>query len=365
MTHRRTAGAAFLLALTLTSSAYALRKVQWSLRSSRDVAASGITTGATVTEVRLLRPAYEGADAHYGGYPLGAFRGITIGEVGDKPCYIQFNGGKLDETGDMDGNIYYEKCSANSGDHKTVSLPDDAFIRGVQVCTNDSDNSPRLKGLKLFGVRFDDEGKPSNLSTAVSFERANCKKWHEAKACATGEVVTKFKIYKKDGAITALGLECSPAYSPQTAPKDYSISFDPVDLPAPDSNGISQFKAKVHIKNTTAKGIKYQGVQVRLNAEKFPNSSCVLKDKGNFELPPNGVMDHEVFAGCRWDDQLKTQASCLPGRACSVPLTAEVDWQNEPYSQFYRPGSTEITGSIKRPGGDPSAKKTAPAPISR
>jgi len=337
--------------------------VQWSTRSSRDVAASGIASGATVTEARLLRQGANGADAYYGGYPLAAFRSISISEVNDKPCHIALSGGKLDESGNLEGLIYSETCNSNPTDSKAASLPDDAFIRGVQVCTNDSDSNPRVKGLKVFGVRFDDTGKPTNLSTAASFERSNCKKWHEAQACATGEVATAIKIYKKDGSVTALGLECRPVYSAQTAPRDYTMTVDPAEVR--DTANNSDLEMRLHIKNNTAKALRYFDIKVRLNAEKFPNSLCVFKAHGTFEAPANGVLDQTLSDMCNWDEVLKAQASCLPGKTCSVPISVEFDWLNEGYTDFFRPKAVETTLSVKRPGGDPSLKKVAPSTIKK
>jgi hypothetical protein len=363
MTQRQIAGASFLLVLTLATSASALRHVQWSTRTSRDVAASGVTSGATVTEARLLRPKSKEVDARYGGYPLAAFNTIVVGEVHDKPCYIGFLAGKLDESGELDGSTYTETCNYNPGDTKRAELPSGAFIRGVQVCTNDSDSSPRLKGLKVFGVRFDDDGKPTNLSTAASFELPNCKKWHAAQACATGEVATAIKVYKKEGSVTALGLECRPAYSAQTAPKDYSITVDPTEIPAAAKN--SELKIQLHIKNNTAKAIKYFDIALRLNAEKFPDSQCVMKAKGSFEVPANGVLDETLSAFCNWDEVVKAQASCLPGKSCSVPITVEFDWLADSFLQFFLPKFAETTVSISRPGGDPSLQRTAPSAIKK
>jgi hypothetical protein len=340
--------AVLLLGLTLTTASHATRHVQWSVRSSSYLSVSGVSSGGTATEVRLLRTGL--GDHTTGGYPLAAFRAITIGESSDKPCFAKFEAGKLDESSSLDGVVNTEWCGTiTAGDYKEVKAPSGAFFRGIQVCTNDSDNNPRLKGLRAWSVRFDDAGKPTNVAEVSEFDRANCKKWHDEKKCATGEVVTAFKFYKKDNSISGISIECRPAYSATTSPRDYAMSIPSTSMPEPDANGISQADVTVRLKNLTAKAFRHSGLRLQTDAAKHA-VSCMMRKDGTFEVPANGSVDVEMHVGCKWEDLFKAIPGCDPGKQCKVDFTYVVEWHNEPYSSFSRPREGGVDVRIKRPG---------------
>lgn len=346
--HRRLGVLVVLVGLSLTGSAFALRRVQWSTRTSRDSGASGVTSGASATEVIAMRAGYESLDKQFDGSPGLAFGGLTIGESGDKPCSVSFDVNKLDE-GSKDGKATSLPCAkGNVGDYKSAKLADDAFIRGVQVCTNDDANNPRLKGVRFWGVKFDDQGKWTNLSTAVSFERANCKKWHEARYCYNGEVASALKVYKKDDSVTAIGLVCRPGHTAETAPKDFSLSVESAVIGDGSTPG-SRLDTKIRLKNNLSKPLRYFQVQFRPDAAKY-GTTCGMSANGTVDLAANGTKDHDLSVSCNWEEFYKQIPGCDPGKICNFEFIYYIQWLGESYSDYYRPSGGTVTVPIRRPG---------------
>jgi hypothetical protein len=340
-----------LSVMSLVGSAHAARHLQWSLTSSSDGAASGVTAGASSTTIVPMRKDFESVDKQ-GGSPFLGFSAVSVGERGNKPCSVSFGVSALDESYKSAGTASKVPCDkGDPSDTNTAKLPDDAFVRGVQVCTNGDEKSPQVKGLKLFGVRFDDKGKPSNLSEPASFEESKCKKWHETRTCrAAGEIVSQLKIYKNNDIVTAIGIECRPVYGEETSPKDVTLTVESLSFePQGTSTTLFKHAARLRLKNNTSQALVYGSVGLRPNPSKYPSFTCGVTQDNHAALPANGTRDHDLTTVCNWGDLLATIPGCNPGDKCLVDFSWSASFSVEPYGNFARPVAGQLGVSMRRP----------------
>ncbi len=223
-----------------------------------------------------------------------------------------------------------------------------------------------MKGLKLFGVRFDDKGKPSNLSEPASFEESKCKKWHETRTCrAPGEIVTQLKIYKNDDIVTAIGIECRPVYGEETSPKDVAVTVESLSLEA-QGTSTTRFThaARLRLKNNTSQALAYGAVGLLPNPSKYPGFTCGATQNKHIALPASGTREHDVGAGCNWDDLLATIPGCNPGDKCLVDFSWSASFIVEPYGNFARPTAGQVGISMRRPARAVAPVKAVTVPPS-
>ena len=145
-----------------------------------------------------------------GGLNYQALYEISMWEDGDHPCKIQVKSRHLN-TYEGKSATENECTSANDGTKKTISFTDsDTYIRGVQVCLNNSND--KIKGLKLYGTKLNrSTGRLENLSGSKSWERPNCNgNWKTVRYCDAGMVAVAVEaerdIYYKD--FKGLRLQC-------------------------------------------------------------------------------------------------------------------------------------------------------------
>jgi hypothetical protein len=101
----------------------------------------------------------------------------------------------------------------NSGSLQTLEFTGtDTYIRGIQVCTNNS--GTRVKGVKLYGATLNrSTGALTNVATPKAFDRPNCNgNWKVAQYCPAGEIATKIRVSYDDRyanrEINGLALTC-------------------------------------------------------------------------------------------------------------------------------------------------------------
>jgi hypothetical protein len=94
-----------------------------------------------------------------------------------------------------------------------VTPDHDTFVHGVSVCNSTTKNSTRVKGVKVYRTRIEDDGSFSMISNPITLERTNCDdNWREPAMCPSGTVATKLVVHiRPDGkkeVFTGLSLRC-------------------------------------------------------------------------------------------------------------------------------------------------------------
>ena len=332
--------------------------MRWSLDVKNVPVASGPTDGAKLEEFRLIK--LKGVDEAYGGYFEYGFRGLHVGETGDRPCGLKFVTESL-EMGGSDLFILPRGCAKGEvNDWKSAFAPVGAFIRSVAVCTN-AENT-RVKGVRLGGVKFDAAGKPVNVN-ADGFERSNCKNWQAPATCGAGEIAVAIRAYYKDDALTALGLECRPAYSQPNNPHDFATTIVQEGGLEPYGPTMQTQKFRVKIKNTWNKTLRFSEVSLRPDHTKMAAySHCVRKTEATFEVEPGKTFETTLDVWCKWDEALPTIAGCAPGAECAVPIEYAVNVAIIPVRRdWYQNEHGTIDAKMKRPqlkaGSTPASPK--------
>ena len=142
----------------------------------------------------------EGSDSH-------AVSLIVATEKSDKPCWIRLYKGHLDGIG-AHSSDWFDKCRSVAG-MKFVGFDDygSTKVRGVSVCTNNKSNN-RLKGVRFYGARVNDDASLTIQTAYDEFKRTNCKTWHKAVYCPKGMIATKLIVEYTDDTVNGLGLKC-------------------------------------------------------------------------------------------------------------------------------------------------------------
>lgn len=76
---------------------------------------------------------------------------------------------------------------------KTISVSNDRAITSLQVCINNQ----KVKGVRIWGANFDNDGKPKNDSAIFSeFKRPNCgsNQWVQKVSCPAGKVAVGLRV---------------------------------------------------------------------------------------------------------------------------------------------------------------------------
>jgi len=156
--------------------------------SDADEATVRVRTGWSVSGPDHLYMTYvSGADGRYRDWiemptalPINR---IAVFERGDKPCRTLIGrnrGGPTKSEG---------HCMGDPGvSEYLASLPDDAVIRELRVCTNNRSNA-RVKGIAISGNDIDDQGYLETVRTD-SGEAANCRDWKQTVRCNDGDIAT-------------------------------------------------------------------------------------------------------------------------------------------------------------------------------
>ncbi len=149
-----------------------------------------------------------------------AIERLQFGEHSDEPCYAKA------ETADIVAHTIVKPhgelniCDGNGPTDRsleyvpTMTSDHDTFIRGVAVCNSTTKNSTRLKGVKVYQARIEDDGSFSMISNPPTLKRPNCDgDWREPAMCPSGTVATDLIVHirpdgKKD-VFTGLSLKCA------------------------------------------------------------------------------------------------------------------------------------------------------------
>jgi hypothetical protein len=149
----------------------------------------------------------------------GAIERMQFGEHGDEPCYVKVEKADIVQNSILTPHSEVDICEGDGPqDHDLEYVPTaarehDTFVRGVSVCNSKTRNSTRLKGVKLYLTRIEDDGSFSMISNPETLDRANCDgNWREPAMCPAGAVATDLVVHiRPDGnkeVFTGLSLRC-------------------------------------------------------------------------------------------------------------------------------------------------------------
>jgi subtilisin family serine protease len=150
---------------------------------------------------------------------LGAIERLRLGERGDKPCHVQVEKADVVAHTIVKPHAELNLCGDKGPTNRsleyvpTMTPGHDTFVRGVSVCNSRTGNSTRLKGVKLFLTRIEDDGSFSMISNPITMDRTNCDdNWKTPAMCPSGSVAAKLVVHiREDGndeVVTGLALKC-------------------------------------------------------------------------------------------------------------------------------------------------------------
>lgn len=201
---------------------------------------------------------------------LYAMRGLTSWEDGwDDACSIAIVPGYLDpaRSSHVDAVSRSFTSGACGGSKQEATLPDGAFVTGLQICTNGKDGSDsRMKGMRVWGARLDASANLSSIADPVSFERPNCKRWENRVSCPTGTIATSVSVMATDS-IQTMALTCNKAIERSKTPPPYVIR-------AGTPTFGNAMNLPLTVENTGESNIAYKGVTVRVRATSSSPVAC-------------------------------------------------------------------------------------------
>ncbi|MBS0164820.1 MAG: S8 family serine peptidase [Nitrospira sp.] len=150
---------------------------------------------------------------------VAAIERLQFGEHSDEPCYVKVEKADMVAHSISKPHAELNICDGNGPTDRslqyvpTVTPDHDTFVRGVAACNSTTKNSTRLKGIKVYRARVEDDGSFSMISNPSTLERPNCDDtWHEPAMCPSGTLATDLVVHirpdgKKD-VFTGLSLKC-------------------------------------------------------------------------------------------------------------------------------------------------------------
>ena len=151
------------------------------------------------------------------------------GESSDRPCAMVVRGWQPDDSADRYARIGDHRnigsnCSVAATWEVALDNMIDKAISMVAVCDNDrSSTNRRIKGLRIWGHRINDDGTTTFVQAADSHSLTNCREWRAAVMCPTGKLATGIVIHSNEAGggreqITGLQLVCRSIVAPGVVP---------------------------------------------------------------------------------------------------------------------------------------------------
>lgn len=182
------------------------------LLASTLFAASGVVSDADSLTTTKVSGTAGVASTHKSSSSDAALKGIEVMEQNDKPFKLTLHYGWLPthDHGDVraaTGVLDVPNSQKGTASTKTAKFDGDRmFVRGVQACTNGS--GTRLKGVKVFSARVNDDGSIEKGNPEASFERPNCSEWGKIRSCGDGKVAVGVTAHHGDKGFSGLALQC-------------------------------------------------------------------------------------------------------------------------------------------------------------
>ena len=149
----------------------------------------------------------------------GAIERLKFGERSDRPCYVRVEKADIVSNSIVSPHDELDICGSKgptNGSMDYVPLlttTHDTFVHGVSVCNSKTKNNTRLKGVKVYRTRIEDDGSFSQISNPSTLDRPNCDgNWRTPATCPFGSVATKLVAHIRDEGkneiLTGLALRC-------------------------------------------------------------------------------------------------------------------------------------------------------------
>ncbi len=149
----------------------------------------------------------------------GAIERLKFGERSDRPCYVRVEKADIVANTIVSPHAELDLCGSNGPTNRSfdyvplLTTSHDTFVHGVSVCNSNTKNNTRLKGVKLYRTRIEDDGSLTQISNPSTLERPNCDgTWRTPATCPFGSVATKLIAHirdeGKDEVLTGLALRC-------------------------------------------------------------------------------------------------------------------------------------------------------------
>ena len=180
-----------------------------------------IALGATTVDADRTVSGYAGERTRTVGESadLGAIERLQFGERSDEPCFVKVEKADIVANSILKPHAELDICDGKGPTDRslqyvpTVTPDHDTFVRGVAVCNSKTRNSTRVKGVKVYRTRIEDDGSFSMISNPTTLDRVNCDEdWHEPAWCPTGTVATDLVVHiRPDGkkeVFSGLSLKC-------------------------------------------------------------------------------------------------------------------------------------------------------------
>ena len=139
-------------------------------------------------------------------------QGISFWEYGDYSCRVETNADHFNKvsTRKREFNARGKDCSKSK--KQVLFNGKDDYVYKIQVCTTDKKDASKnkLKGIRIW-ARTINRGSTvtlTNQSAKLEAKRTNCKKWHKAVSCPSGQVANAVKAHYDGINITGLALDC-------------------------------------------------------------------------------------------------------------------------------------------------------------
>lgn len=317
--------------------------LRWAAEVGMITPVSGFSTGATLTEYRPLRAQPSPLEVQFGGEQGVAFKSISMFERADRPCALDLEFALIDPAASAP-KAPTRKCAAgDGGDGKFAKLPAGSVIRGVQLCSNDDPKNHRMKGIRVFAMKFDAVGNPQDGGT-VSFERPSCKKWEPAAMCPAGQIATAIRAYFLDDSLTGMGLECRFVWSEATAPKDWGVTATAAAVTA-DTSGNYKVPITLTVRSNSGKSENFFHLGLMSSISNPTDSTA-------FSIAPKGTYAATVSMSApkaKFEAEFDKIPGCTPGTGCLVPMQWDLGRADAYYRTWNRPSGGTLLVKMTRP----------------
>ena len=155
--------------------------------------------------------------------------GIYWKETSDAPCRMGIVGWRPSQDGSEAGEVrdtltLGSACRDpiialwDSGNSVDLDHPSEAAVGRIEVCNN-TNRRYRLKGIRIWGDRINDDGSSTYVPNSDQRALPNCDTWSGSMLCGSGKAATGLVVHASDvgggnGEITGLQLICRSISTP-------------------------------------------------------------------------------------------------------------------------------------------------------
>ncbi len=287
------------------------KKLRWVPSTSDDTAKSGAPYKTHYHEhVRIKKSmSTKAEDRHY------ALRGMRF--AGPDSRAVSSVPGFLHPDADRNivANWYGDNDTSN---RQEAVLPGGYFITSVQICDNNkSSNVRELKGLRVWGHKLDNSGRPIQPVGPVEVKKSNCKKWRTKVSCPTGQIAHSYRSYPNRN--SSIALVCAKverdegAYNPFSATGGNGSVFN---------TGAKKLYLNVDVKN----GSHTTGTVSFLDVKVMSGGDVLYQAK---KTNPTSAMAYghtkqvKFTTSANWS-KIQQAGGCKTGNTCEVTIKGTI-----------------------------------------